>query len=151
MPPPASSGSPCPSANSSTSGTSGPRRRPSKRWDDIFATRSPRKLQHSFSQPAVSRSSSRSLHGDFMSQTANSQPLETSTVIHRHGHRSFRESQNSLNKSRRSLHDITIEDEDDMNDEAETLQIKRRSTLKKSKNIKNNATIWDEAISQINI
>ncbi|CBY43050.1 unnamed protein product, partial [Oikopleura dioica] len=108
-----------------------------------------RKLQHSFSQPATS--TSRSLHGDFMSQTANSQPLETSTVIHRPGHRNFSESQPSLNNSRRSLNDISIEDEDDMNDEAETLQIKRRSRSKKSKNVKSNSVIWDEAISKIKI
>ena len=57
----------------------------------------------------------------------------------------------SFNTSRRSLNDITIEDEDDMNDEAEALHIRRRSAPKKSKNVKSNAAIWDEAISQIKI
>ncbi|CAG5111416.1 Oidioi.mRNA.OKI2018_I69.chr2.g5728.t1.cds [Oikopleura dioica] len=155
MPPPASSGSRSPSISVSSLGSGTPRRVPNKRWDAIYAHRSPqKKLHHSFSQPAILPSSTRSLHGDFMSQTASSQPQETSTNIHRSANSSrvsFSESRLRTPVSkRRSLNpDITLEDEEEMNEEADSIQLKARTPKSRPGRIPTSDAIWDDEISKI--
>lgn len=155
MPPPASSGSRSPSISVSSLG-SGPRRVPNKRWDAIYAHKSPqKKLHHSLSQPAILPSSTRSLHGDFMSQTASSQPQETSTNIHRSANSSrvsFLESgsRTPLTKRRSLNPDITLEDEEEMNDEADSIQmLKVRTPKSRPGRIPTSDAIWEDEINKI--